>query len=259
MSRDSIIAAVSAANVRRHVESITSEIPSRLAGSPNGRRMAEYSLRALLDAGADARIHEVPGLVSFPERAEFRIEAPVQMALEAYTLGHSVATAADGISGELIDVASGASQDFAGGDAIGKITLSELSYHPARHEKQRIAAQKGAVGCVMMNWGPAENTAVPFGSVKSAWGNPTPETWRTEMPTLPCVGIARTAGLMLREMLRDGPVRVRLRANVTNGWHPVQVTMGEIPAPRGDDFVLLGGHQDSWFGPQATDNAAGNA
>jgi hypothetical protein len=26
-----------------------------------------------------------------------------------------------------------------------------------------------------------------------------------------------------------------------------------------DDFVVVGGHQDSWFGPQATDNAAGNA
>src|SRR5213078_3321132 len=72
------------------------------------------------------------------------------------------------------------------------------------------------------------------------------------------IGIARTAGLKLREMLKAGSVRVWFRANVENGWRPVQVTVGEI-AGRTDDFVVVGGHQDSWPGPQATDNAAGNA
>ena len=110
----------------------------------------------------------------------------------------------------------------------------------------------------MMNWGHPENTAVPFGSVKPVWGNPTPETYKTEMATLPCIGIARTAGLKLREMLKAGPVRVWFRANVENGWRPVQITVGEVKG-RSDDFVVVGGHQDSWPGPQATDNAAGNA
>jgi Peptidase family M28 len=53
-------------------------------------------------------------------------------------------------------------------------------------------------------------------------------------------------------------VRVWFRANVENGWRPVQVTVGEVKG-RTDDFVVVGGHQDSWPGPQATDNAAGNA
>ncbi len=259
MSRHEILEAVSAANVRRHVEHITTQIPSRLAGSANARRMAEYSLQALRDAGADARIHEIPGLVSFPEKAELRVLAPREIAVEANTLGHSVPTLPDGISGELMDVASGTFQEYEGRDATGKITLSELSYHPARHEKQRISGLMGAIGCVMMNWGHPENTAVPFGSVKPVWGNPTPETYRTEMATLPCVGIARTAGLQLREMLKSGPVRVWFRANVENGWRPVQITVGEIRAPASEDFVLVGGHQDSWPGPQATDNAAGDA
>jgi len=108
-----------------------------------------------------------------------------------------------------------------------------------------------------MNWGHAENTAVPFGSVKPVWGNPTPETFKSEMATLPCIGVARTAGLELREMLKAGPVRVWFRANVENGWRPLQITVGEVKG-ESDDFVVIGGHQDSWFGPQATDNAAGN-
>jgi hypothetical protein len=258
MSEQIVTSLVSAKEVRAHVEHITTAIPSRLAGSENARRMAAYSAAALGKVGVAATIFEMPGLVSFPETAELRVLAPTQFAIEANTLGHSVPTLADGISGELMDVASGAFHEYDGRDATGKITLSELSYHPARHEKQRISALMGATGCVMMNWGHAENTAVPFGSVKPVWGNPTADTFKSEMATLPCIGIARTAGLKLREMLKACSVRVWFRANVENGWRPLQITVGEIKGTS-DDFVVLGGHQDSWFGPQATDNAAGNA
>jgi hypothetical protein len=255
MSEARLIAAVSAANVRAHVEHITTAIPSRLAGSANARRMADYSLAALSRQGIEARVHELPGLVSFPEQAQMRVLEPIELAIEANTLGHSVPTLPDGISGALIDVASGALGEYAGRDATGKITLSELSYHPARHEKQRISALMGAVGCVMMNWGHPENTAVPFGSVKPAWGNPTPETLAREMASLPCIGVARTAGLRLRALLQAGPVRVWFRTKVVNAWRPVQITVGEIAGPS-DELVVVGGHQDSWPGPQATDNAA---
>ena len=258
MSEENVVSAVSAANVKAHVEHITTEIPSRLAGSANGKRMAEYSAAALTKDGVSATVFEMPGLVSFPEKGELRVLGPVELVIEANTLGHSLPTLPDGLSGELLDVASGAFGEYAGRDATGKITLSELSYHPARHEKQRISALMGATGCVMMNWGHPQNTAVPFGSVKPVWGNPTPETLQSEMARLPCVGIARTAGLKLRQLLKEGPVRVSMRANVENGWRPVQITVGEI-AGRSEDFVVVGGHQDSWPGPQATDNAAGNA
>jgi hypothetical protein len=254
----SVIEEVSADRVRAHVEHITTQIPSRLAGSQNAKRMAQYSAAALTKEGIPARVLEMPGLVSFPEKAELRVLAPVEIAIEANTLGHSLPTLADGIAGELLDVKSGAFHEYEGKDATGKITLSELSYHPARHEKQRISALMGASGCVMMNWGHPGNTAVPFGSVKPVWGNPTPETFKSEMATLPCVGIARSAGLKLREMLARGPVRVWFRANVENGWRPVEITVGEIKG-KSEDFVVVGGHQDSWPGPQATDNAAGNA
>ena len=254
----SVVEEVSADRVRAHVEHITTQIPSRLAGSQNAKRMAQYSAAALTKEGIPARVLEMPGLVSFPEKAEMRVLAPVEIAIEANTLGHSLPTLADGIAGELLDVKSGAFHEYEGKDATGRITLSELSYHPARHEKQRISALMGASGCVMMNWGHPGNTAVPFGSVKPVWGNPTPETFKSEMATLPCVGIARSAGLKLREMLARGPVRVWFRANVENGWRPVEITVGEIKG-KSEDFVVVGGHQDSWPGPQATDNAAGNA
>lgn len=259
MPRDSVVNGVSVDKVKAHVEHIIYKIPSRLAGSENGRRMAEYSAEALNAEGIPAKVHELPGLVSFPHEAELRVQAPVELSIAANTLGHSLQTLEEGISGEVLYVGSGAFEDYEGQNPVGKITLSELSYSPARHEKQRIAGLKGSVGQVMMNWGPPENDAVPFGSVKPVWGNPTPETFKSEMPTIPCIGIARTAGLQLKEMCAQGPVRVWFRTHVENGWHPVQITVGEIKVHGSDDFVMVGGHQDSWYGEASTDNAAGNA
>ena len=37
------------------------------------------------------------------------------------------------------------------------------------------------------------------------------------------------------------------------------MTSGEFGAEPGREFLLLGGHMDSWYGPQATDNASGDA
>jgi hypothetical protein len=258
VSFDTVLASLSVDRAWAHLEHITGQIPTRLAGSASSRRMAEYAHEQLAAAGLDARMHEFRGLVSFPEPAEVRVLAPEQRVIEANTLGHSATT--DGVEGELVYVGSGAEADYEGKDVRGKITLSELSYSPARHEKALIAWQRGSTAQIMMNWGHPENEAVPFGSMKSAWGNPTPETIVTEMPDIPCAGIARTEGLRLKVACEAGPVRVWLRTKAENGWQPLTMTTGEFDASAADQqFLLVGGHMDSWFGPQATDNAAGSA
>ena len=259
MSEQQILAELSVENIRNHVRHIVETMPSRLAGSPNAARMAEYSTAQLQRAGVAARVETIPGLVSFPREAELTILSPQPKALPANTFGHSVETLPEGVSGELVYVGSGHFSDYEGKDVAGKITLSELSYSPGRHEKQRIAALMGSTAQVMRNWGHPENAALPLGSVKPAWGNPTPETIKTEMPAIPCVGISRTAGGDLLAELAKGPVRVRLRTNVENAWRDLQMTIGELVANGGDDFVLIGGHQDGWYGEGAPDNAAGNA
>lgn len=245
--------------VRDDVHRICNEIPSRLAGSEAGRRMAEYSAARLRDAGLDATVHEIPGLVSFPRRGRLLLHTPAAESIDCNTLGHSVQTTAEGLSADIIDAGAGGYPDYAGKNVAGKIVLVELSYHPGRHEKQRIAAEKGALGCVMMNWGPPNSTVLPYGSVKPAWGNPTPDSFRNEMAVLPCVGVARTSGLLLRQMLAAGAVAATLHTEVENGWRPVHITTADLQVAGSDDFVVIGGHQDSWEGPQATDNAAGNA
>jgi len=246
-------------NVRRHVDHICTQIPSRLAGSENGRRMAEYSREVMAGLGLAAEIHEFPAVVSFPGAAEFRLKGPAERVIAANTLGHSVDTGPQGLAGELVWAGNGGYADYETRDVRGKIILTELSYSPARHEKQRIAGQKGAIGAVMMNWGHDGNAAVPYGSVKPAWGVPTPESWREEMPVIPCIGVARTEGLELKRLAERGRVEVWFRTEVENGWKPVQITVADMTRGPEQDFVLVGGHQDSWFGEAATDNAAGNS
>ena len=257
MPLNDILREVSVDNAWAHIEHITEQIPTRLAGSENSRRMAEYANETFGKAGLSSQMHNFPGLVSFPEPATVRVLVPNQYEIEANTLGHSAST--DGVEAEVIYVGSGAESDYDGKDARGKITLSELSYSPARHEKAYIAWKKGSIAQIMMNWGEKTNEAVPFGSMKSAWGNPTPETLETEMPDIPCVGIARTDGLKLKELCQQGTVKVWLNAKADNGWKPLTMTTAEFGTQRDRQFMLIGGHMDSWFGPQATDNAAGDA
>jgi hypothetical protein len=257
LSLDRLLDDISADAAYRHIERITTDIPSRLAGSPNSRRMAEYAHEAFRASGLETRMHEFHGLVSFPEPAAVRVLHPEAREIDAHTLGHSAST--DGLEGDLVYVGSGAESEYEGKDVRGKITLSELSYSPARHEKAYVAWKRGSSAQIMMNWGDETNEAVPFGSMKSAWGNPTPDTLKHEMPNLPCVGIARTEGLRLKALCASGPVRVWLRAKADNGWKPLTMTTAESGTHAGRRFLLLGGHMDSWFGPQATDNAAGDA
>lgn len=257
MSLEKILRDVSVENAWSHIEYITERIPSRLAGSANSRRMAEYAFETFSQAGLESQIHEFLGLVSIPEEGAVQILSPQPRDIVANTLGHSAST--DGVEGEVVYVGSGAESDYEGKDVRGKITLSELSYSPARHEKAYIAWKRGSVAQIMMNWGDETNQAVPFGSMKSAWGNPTPETLEQEMPDIPCVGIARTEGLRIKSLCLEGPVRVWLQAKADNGWKPLTMTTAESGTKANQQFLLLGGHMDSWFGPQATDNAAGDA
>jgi hypothetical protein len=165
----------------------------------------------------------------------------------------------DGVEGDLIYVGSGAESEYQGKDVRGKITLSELSYSPARHEKAYVAWKRGSIAQIMMNWGDETNEALPFGSMKSAWGNPTPQTIESEMPDIPCAGIARTEGLRLKALCAAGRVRAWVRTKAENGWKRLTMTSAELGTGGDRQFLLLGGHMDSWPGPQATDNAAGDA
>ena len=52
-------------------------------------------------------------------------------------------------------------------------------------------------------------------------------------------------------MLREGPRTARLHAEVDNRWAPIHYTLGHTFPGLSSDFIIAGGHQDSWIGPAA--------
>ncbi len=240
------------------VRQIGEEIPDRLPGSAAAERMAHFSCAGFREAGVASDVLPVDALVSTPKPASLRLLAPREQEIAALTMAHSPSTAAP-VEGALMDVGLGDWGDYEGRDATGKVTLSELSYAPPRQEKQRVAGAMGSTAQIMMNWGYPDSSELPMGSVKSVWGNPTRDALPLAEASVPCLGISRKDGLMLRELCAAGPVAVRLETSADTGWRKIHVTTAELPVPESDDFVLVGGHQDGWFGAAATDNAAGSA
>ena len=66
MSEEAILRELSGERARKHVEHITSQYPTRMAGTANGRRMAEYSAAAMNESGVRAQVHELPGSGELP-------------------------------------------------------------------------------------------------------------------------------------------------------------------------------------------------
>ena len=79
---------------------------------------------------------------------------------------------------------------------------------------------------------------------------------------LPVLSIAKEDTLLLRRLLRKGPVRISL--DVRNLFDSAAATernvVAELPGTQPDDMVLVGGHFDSWdFAQGADDNGSGVA
>jgi Peptidase family M28/PA domain len=258
VTRETLLSEIDGQRLRRHVEQIADSFPYRLAGTTAARRMADYSARSLSDAGVQSSVEEIEAFVSFPGAARVILNGAEALEFSAQTCAHSTSTGAEGMTAPIVDIGGGTLEDLRRHDVRGKIVLSDLAKAPARPEKQRLAARAGAAGCVTINWGTPQGTELPFGSVKPVWGNPVPGTSEIDMGALPCVGVSRADGLRLQALMRDGPRTARLHADVDNRWAPIHYTLGHI-AGLSSDFIIAGGHQDSWIGPAATDNATGSA
>ena len=78
-------------------------IDKAIKGDPSyivDRVDVHYNVGHTKAAGADtAVIHELPAVVSFPEHAEMRVQSPLEISIQANTLGHSLETMPEGLEG----------------------------------------------------------------------------------------------------------------------------------------------------------------
>jgi len=235
----------------------------RTSGTPGEHQAMAYIADQLRAAGADVTVHEFDAYLSFPGPASIDVVAAPKSwtggsSVPTKTRSFSANTSDDGLVAELIYVPGGSDmfrdtesqKRLAAADIKGKFVVSEAG---SRHN-MLTAAQHGAAGYVHA-W-PSDEDALHEGIVTPIWGTPTPETIDT-IPKIPVVTISHNPGKALIAALRDGPVKIRLRARSETGWRRVQLVTGDIRGS-GPEFVMLSGHVDSWY-LGATDNATGNA
>jgi N-acetylated-alpha-linked acidic dipeptidase len=250
---EQLLAAISADEMWRHLEALCRW--DRLSGGPGEAAAVDHVLAALAAYGVDADVYTFEAYLSNPLAGAVVVDG---REIRAKTRAFSAATPGEGVSGELVYVPGAADmfkdtetqRRIAALDLTGRIVLTE-----GGGRANMIAAQRrGAVAFIHM-W-PSDEPYVHEGTVSPVWGTPTPETAGL-LPRIPVVQITRGDGLALKARLDRGePVTARVWASTATGWRTVRLPVARI-AGASDDFVLVGGHIDSWH-VGATDNATGN-
>jgi hypothetical protein len=248
------------------VQSLTTEVGQRLAGTEAHRRAVAWAEARLKAAGFE-NVHSEPftlrAWIRGAERAE--IVAPVPQHLAITTLGGSVATDANGIEAE---IALFKSYDellaAAPGSLTGKIAVvtqrmvrvQDGSGYGAANAIRRLgpseAAKRGAVAYLLRSLGTDSHRLPHTGALNYADG----------APRIPAAALAVPDAEQLERLAALGPVKIRLVLTPTvednaPSWNVVgEVKGSEHP----DEIVLIGGHLDSWdLGTGATDDGAGVA
>lgn len=184
--------------------------------------------------------------ISLPGSARLMVEVPAQEEIECITHAFNVSSPKDGLSGELVYLASLDELDHK--DVAGKITLTPgMASWQSVHRLE----QAGAAAQIYIH-----DDHLHESTVSGYWGNPTDRTIHLYPRTIG-ISVRFEDGERLKQWLADGPVEVTVHAEVDTGWRPIPLLLADLPGPF-DDFVLFSSHIDSWyFG--AMDNGSANA
>ena len=250
------------------VESLTTEVGPRLAGSPAFDRAVEWAQAKFKALGYD-RVYLEP--VSFPiwERKHESAEvlSPFPQRLVVTALGGSVGTGGKPLDAEVVEFANlDALKAAPEGSLKGKIAYianrmerfkDGHGYGPAVAARSgaSTAASKGAVALVIRSIG-TDSDRMPHTGM---------QRYADTGDKIPAAALSNPDADLLSNMLRRGqPVRIRLDidAGFSGATKNTFNVIGEISG-RGKlakEVVVMGGHLDSWdLGTGAIDDGAGVA
>jgi hypothetical protein len=190
-----------------HVEWLAG-VGEKLSGTATNEKSVDYIMGALKGYGVDAEAPEFQAWLSFPKMfdAELKVLEPERKAIECISLAQINSTPTEGVGGELVYVGGGGLRDYEGKNARNKIVLVDFAHPPARPWKNYVAGVlKGAIGQIVIGY-TAPRRVFNRGTVKSVWGNPTPETIG-DIGRIPVVLVTAEDGHYLKGLLEKGPVR----------------------------------------------------
>lgn len=247
------------------VESLTTEVGPRLAGSKADARAVAWARAKFRELGYD-KVYTEP--VTFPkwvrrhERGEVLGAHAQPLALTA--LGYSVGT--DGpLEAEVASFPDiDALQAAPAGSLAGKIALIDYRMERSRDGRgygmgsrgrgagPAAAAKKGAVAFLLRSAGTDSHRFPHTGVTRYEDG----------VAKIPAAALSNPDADQIQRLLERGPVRLRLDLDCgMDGEYTSANVIGEITGrERPDEVVVIGGHLDSWdLGTGAIDDGAGVA
>jgi len=247
------------------LESLTTEIGPRMAGSPADAKAVAWAEQKFKALGYD-KVTLQP--VSFPvwqrghEKAE--VLSPFPQKLSITTLGGSIGTDGKALDAEVVEFASLDALKAAPENGLkGKIAFINkrmerhkdgAGYGPVvagRGAGAIEAARKGAVAVVIRSVGTDNNRLPHTGTMR----------YDDAVKKIPAAALSVPDANLLENMLKRGnPVTLRLEiAAGFTGTYTSHNVIGEIRGrEKPKEFVVIGGHLDSWdLGTGAVDDGAG--
>ena len=267
------------------VESLTTEVGARLAGSPNDARAVEWAERKFRQYGFDRVWREE---VTFPRwerrRESAEIVSPFPHKLVLTALGATVSTNGP-LSAEVVEFATlDALKQADRAQVEGRIVFignrmerakNGAGYGPAvaaRSQGAFVAASLGAKALLIRSIGTDSHRFPHTGSGVSrdyvlSTGRSLADFPKTDegepivATPIPAAALSNPdADLLMHVLERGKPVTLKLDLDVGfNGSYRSANVIGEITGTeKPDEFVVIGGHLDSWdLGTGAIDDAAG--
>jgi Peptidase family M28 len=249
------------------LESLTTEIGPRLAGSEAEHRAAAWGvekLKALGFVNVHTERFPVPGWTRGAESAE--VVSPYPQRLIVAALGGSVATPPAGIEGEIVLFRTyDALLAAAPGSLTGKIavvtqptprTQDGSGYganYRLRGQGASEAAKRGAIAYLLRSLATGDRRDPHTGTMSYA----------ADAPKIPAAALSVPDAEQLDRMVARGkPVRLKLLLTPTiREGATAETVVGDLPGREvPNEIVLIGGHLDSWdLGTGAIDDGAGVA
>lgn len=248
------------------LESLTTEIGPRLAGSEAEAKARDWGVKTLRDLGfKNVRIEtfDIPYWERVSESAA--VVAPFPQELKITALGNSVATPEGGLTAEivrfrtLLELEDAPLAGFEGKiifvDEVMTRTQDGSGYGWAvtkRSGAANEAARRGAAAALIRSAGTSVVRTPHTGVMR----------YEEDVTPVPIAALSNPDADQLARALEraDGKVEVKLDISVrTKTTVQSGNVIGEIPG-RTDELIVIGGHIDSWdLGTGAVDDAAGIA
>ena len=248
------------------VESLTTEVGPRLAGSPGDAAAVAWAKAKFEALGFDRVVLEPVTFPVWRRGAESaQVLAPFPQPLHITTIGGSVGTGGKPLEADVVEFATLDALKAAPDGSLG----GKIAFIANRMERKRDgsgygpavvarggagdAARKGASALLIRSIGTGNDRFPHTGNMRHAEG----------VARIPAAALSNPDADLLAAMLRRGkPVRVRL--DIDAGETGTGTTYNVIGEIRGrelpEEVVVIGGHLDSWdLGTGAVDDGAGVA